>query len=201
MSCVVLGSGRLCYATSTSMANVSTLHMIEAINGLCSFTANKWRIPSLSCAPRFCNTCCCRFWWFLFIQGILITWALTDAVSAWNLHPDFKEGLIPGFSILLASILLCLTFLFDWGLFLYHSFLLATARTTAEHVYRRNGPVAYLQHVPKKVSAFSQGLCRNVYLACCAPGPALYHLPPREQLLEVAQQETVWDNRYYSCCR
>ena len=144
---------------------------------------------------------CCRFWWYLTVQGVLITWALTDALSAWTLHPEFHQGFMPGFSILVASILLFLTFLFDWGLWAYHSFLLATGRTTAEHVYRRNGPVAYLQHVPKKVSAFSQGVWRNIYLACCATQAVEYHLPPREQLLQAAQQETVWDNRYYSCCR
>lgn len=143
----------------------------------------------------------CRFWWYLLVQGLLITWALADALSAWTLHPEFKSGFMPGISILVASTLLFLTFLFDWGLLAYHSFLLATARTTAEHVYRHNGPVAYLQHVPKKVSAFSQGLWRNLYLACCITEPVAYHLPPREQLLNLSQQESIWDNRYYSCCR
>ena len=135
------------------------------------------------------------------MQGVLIAWALLDAISAWNLHPELEHGSMPGLQILMASILLFLTFLFDWGLLIFHTFLLATGRTTVEHVYRRNGPVAYLQHVPKKVSAFDEGVMHNVYNICCAKGPHVYRLPPRDQLIETAQKETVWDNRYYSCCR
>ena len=143
----------------------------------------------------------CRFWWYLTTQGCLITWALLDAISAWNLHPDLDYGLVPGFKILLASFLLFVTFLFDWGLWIYHTFLLATSRTTNEHIFRRNGPVAYLQHVPRKVSAFDQGLLHNMYNICCVKDPGGYKLPPHNQLLQSAQVETLWDNRYYSCCR
>lgn len=143
----------------------------------------------------------CRFWYFLTIQGVLATWALLDAISAWNLHPQLTHGLLPGFQVLFASVALFLIFLFDWGLWIFHTFLLATGRTTNEHVYRRNGPVAYLQHVPRKVSAFDQGIVKNVYNVCCARDPVTYRLPPRAQLIESAQIETVWDNRYYSCCR
>ena len=143
----------------------------------------------------------CRFWYFLTIQGILGTWALLDAVSAWNLHPQLKHGLLPGFQVLFASVVLFLICLFDWGLWIFHTFLLATGRTTNEHVYRRNGPVAYLQHVPRKVSAFDQGIVKNVYNVFCAREAVRYRLPPRAQLIESAQIETVWDNKYYSCCR
>ena len=134
---------------------------------------------------------------------MLITWALLDAISAWNLHPDLDHGLLPGFWILLASLLLFITFLFDWGLWVYHTFLLATGRTTNEHIYRRNGPVAYLQHVPRKVSAFDKGLLQNVFTICCANSKDVgkYRLPSVEQLQQTAQTETIWDNRYYSCCR
>lgn len=135
------------------------------------------------------------------MQGILIAWGLLDAISAWNLHPQLNHGLLPGVQVMVASTILFLTFLFDWGLWIFHTFLLGTGRTTNEHVYRRNGPVAYLQHVPRKVSAFDQGVVKNVYNACCTTGPVLYRLPPREQLIESAQTETVWDNRFYSCCR
>lgn len=143
----------------------------------------------------------CRFWYFLTVQGILATWALLDAISAWSLHPQLNHGLLPGFQVLFASVALFLIFLFDWGLWIFHTFLLATGRTTNEHVYRRNGPVAYLQHVPRKVSAFDQGIVKNVYNVFCAREAVIYRLPPRAQLIESAQTETVWDNRYYSCCR
>ncbi|DBB16075.1 TPA: hypothetical protein ACH3X3_003440 [Trebouxia sp. C0006] len=142
-----------------------------------------------------------RFWYFLTIQGVLGTWALLDAISAWNLHPQLKNGLLPGFQVLFASVALFLICLFDWGLWIFHTFLLATGRTTNEHVYRRNGPVAYLQHVPRKVSAFDQGIVKNVYNVFCAREAVVYRLPPRAQLIESAQIETVWDNKYYSCCR
>ena len=144
---------------------------------------------------------CCRFWWFLTVQGVLITWALMDAISAWNLHPELNHGLMPSFQLFLASLILFLAFLFDLGLWLYHTFLLTTGRTTAEHLYRRNGPVVYLQHVPRKVSAFDQGIFANLFQVCCAKGPAIYKLPPKDHLIELAQVETVCDNRYYSCCR
>ena len=142
-----------------------------------------------------------RFWWYLTLQGALITWALIDAISAWNLHPDLDHGVLPGSKILLASFLLFITFLFDWGLWVYHTFLLATGRTTNEHIYRRTGPVAYLQHVPRKVSAFDKGLVQNVYSICCAGDAGPYKLPSTEFLVQSAQVETFWDNRYYSCCR
>ena len=108
---------------------------------------------------------------------------------------------MPGFKILLVSFLLFAAFLFDSGLWIYHSFLLATGRTTNEHIYRRNGPVAYLQHVPRKVSAFDEGILQNLYHICCLKDPGGYKMPPHDQLLQSAQVETVWDNRYYSCCR
>ena len=142
----------------------------------------------------------CRFWWYLAVQGVLITWALLDAISAWNLHPELNDSFLPGFKILLASGMLFATFLFDWGLLIFHTFLLATGRTTAEHMHRRH-PAAYLQHVPKKISPFSKGLRNNIFDICCAKGPHVYRLPPRDVLVDLAQQETIWDNRYYSCCQ
>ena len=164
-----------------------------------------WLLCKLSKYVHLCNgphvLSLCRFWYFLTIQGVLGTWALLDAISAWNLHPQLKNGLLPGFQVLFASVALFLICLFDWGLWIFHTFLLATGRTTNEHVYRRNGPVAYLQHVPRKVSAFDQGIVKNVYNVFCAREAVVYRLPPRAQLIESAQIETVWDNKYYSCCR
>ena len=164
-----------------------------------------WLLCKLSKYVHLCNgphvLSLCRFWYFLTVQGVLGTWALLDAISAWNLHPQLKHGLLPGFQVFFASVALFLISLFDWGLWIFHTFLLATGRTTNEHVYRRNGPVAYLQHVPRKVSAFDQGIVKNVYNVFCAREAVVYRLPPRAQLIESAQIETVWDNRYYSCCR
>lgn len=197
-SIVTCSSTGLSASVSCDCCITCCIASTDLLGSLCSISE---QCTLQSCNASIIGLLLCRFWWFLTVQGALITWGLLDAVSAWSLHPQLTHGFMPGFQVFLASVVLVLIFLFDWGLWIFHSFLLATGRTTNEHVYRRNGPVAYLQHVPRKVSAFDEGVVKNVRSICCAQGPGLYKLPPRDELIEAAQIETVWDNRYYSCCR
>ena len=121
---------------------------------------------------------CCRFWWHLLFQGLLIAWAFADATTALSIHTGPDGSLDLDGWLLVATVALFLTLVFDWGLLGFHSYLIATGQSTAEHIKRRKGRVPYLQDVPRHVSPFSQGIVQNVLHTCCDATTSPYVLPP-----------------------
>lgn len=83
----------------------------------------------------------------------------------------------------------------------FHTYLALANFTTWEVLSAHN--VSYLKDIPSNVNPFSQGLIGNLRHFCIelpfAREPVVYSLPPTERMKENANQESIWDNRYYSC--
>lgn len=61
------------------------------------------------------------------------------------------------------------------------------------------GRINYLENVPENVNPFSQGPIKNLYYFCIRRHPNEYHLPALEKMLQTSTEDTIWNNRWYSC--
>ncbi|KAJ3680453.1 hypothetical protein LUZ60_016731 [Juncus effusus] len=140
----------------------------------------------------------CLFWWYILAQSSLCAWTVLlyfhfvrlDINKAWWM--DFFATLV------LAMLILILTFLFL--LLVFHSYLALTNQTTYELARRKR--ISYLRQIPEKVKPFSKGLCKNLSNFCSSkeksivlePVPSLHEIQAR------AEPSSCLDCLCCKCC-
>lgn len=144
----------------------------------------------------------CRFWWFLLLQTALCLVLAVGVARGMEVKLPigalFRANWLPiallAIDCAAASALLPLLCL--------HTYLAATNQTTWEVLGTRRG-ASYLRDVPANVLPFSKGVLKNLLEFCvslpCSDGGRSYALPEREEMAKRATEETLWDNRYYTC--
>ncbi|KMZ76324.1 Protein S-acyltransferase 10 [Zostera marina] len=140
----------------------------------------------------------CRFWWYLFEETILCTWAVilyipylkNEAHLSW-----WKET-----AAIIILLLLIFSLVFLVLLLFFHSYLIITNQTTYELVRRRR--ISYMRYVPENVMPFSKGICRNLYEFCCSwdRGFSLDALPTNEEMAVKTKPYTCLDVISCRCC-
>ncbi|XP_042030082.1 protein S-acyltransferase 10-like isoform X1 [Salvia splendens] len=144
----------------------------------------------------------CRFWWYICGETALTLWTciLYIGYLKSNILKAWWADII--LILLLAALSICLIFLML--LLLFHSFLIMTNQTTYELVRRRR--IAYLRGIPERVYPFNEGVCRNLYLFCCARSSSsssmyrMERLPTAQELEEKSRPYTCYDVLSCRCC-
>ncbi|KAL8472496.1 hypothetical protein ACS0TY_029008 [Phlomoides rotata] len=140
----------------------------------------------------------CRFWWYLCEETALCIWTSILYTGYLKSHISKAWWADVILIILLLALIICLIFLLL--LLLFHSYLIMTNQTTYELVRRRR--IVYLRGIPERVYPFNQGICRNLYLFCCAR-TGMYRmeaLPTAEELEEKSRPYTCSDVLSCRCC-
>ncbi|CAA2989498.1 Protein S-acyltransferase 10 [Olea europaea subsp. europaea] len=140
----------------------------------------------------------CRFWWYILEETALCLWTIILYIVylKYNISKTWWVDVI--IILLLGTLSICLIFLLL--LLLFHCYLIVTNQTTYELVKRRRIP--YLRGVPQRVYPFSKGLCRNLYVFCCAQNSILpmEPMPSAQELEDKLRPYTCLDILSCRCC-
>ncbi|KAL2504407.1 Protein S-acyltransferase 10 [Abeliophyllum distichum] len=140
----------------------------------------------------------CRFWWYILEETTLALW--TSILYIVYLKSNITKAWWVDVIMILLLGTLSISLIFLLLLLLFHSYLVVTNQTTYELVRRRRVP--YLRAVPHRVYPFSKGLCRNLYLFCCARNSILQiePMPSAQELEEKSKPYTCLDILSCRCC-
>lgn len=140
----------------------------------------------------------CRFWWYLCEETALCIW--TGILYIGYLKSHILKAWWTDVILILLLAALSITLIFLLLLLLFHSYLIMTNQTTYELVRRRR--IVYLRGIPERVYPFNRGICRNLYVFCCAR-TRMYRmeaLPTAEELEEKSKPYTCSDVLSCRCC-
>ncbi|XP_042043012.1 protein S-acyltransferase 10-like isoform X3 [Salvia splendens] len=119
----------------------------------------------------------CRFWWYICGETALTLWTciLYIGYLKSNILKAWWADII--LILLLAALSICLIFLML--LLLFH------------------------RGIPERVYPFDEGVCRNLYIFCCARSSSMYRmerLPTAQELEEKSRPYTCYDVLSCRCC-
>ncbi|KAL3845011.1 hypothetical protein ACJIZ3_002414 [Penstemon smallii] len=142
----------------------------------------------------------CRFWWYICEETALCIW--TSILYITYLKSNISRAWWADVIIILLLVALLISLIFLLLLLLFHSYLIMTNQTTYELVRRRR--IVYLRAIPERVYPFSKGICRNLYLFCCAAQSSSKYrmeaLPSAEELEEKTRPYKCSDVLSCRCC-
>ncbi|KAL1536880.1 protein S-acyltransferase [Salvia divinorum] len=141
----------------------------------------------------------CRFWWYICGETALTLW--TCILYIGYLKSNILKAWWADIILILLLAALSISLIFLMLLLLFHSYLIMTNQTTYELVRRRR--IAYLRGIPERVYPFNEGVCRNLYLFCCARSSSMYRLerlPTAQELEEKSRPYTCYDVLSCRCC-
>eukprot|EP00927_Polykrikos_kofoidii_P007503 TRINITY_DN13081_c0_g2_i1.p1 TRINITY_DN13081_c0_g2~~TRINITY_DN13081_c0_g2_i1.p1 ORF type:complete len:345 (-),score=26.48 TRINITY_DN13081_c0_g2_i1:59-1045(-) len=141
-----------------------------------------------------------RFYQMLLVWTVLLIWfwSLLRTTGEPNVVNPFLWVSRSWPSVVMMCIVI-LYLVFAAGLLVYHTYLIATAQTTWEHLSRRN--IDYMRPFPRTVFPFSAGVRRNFFEFFCHRGRGkrpkewLYGWHPGEPI-----PFNIFENKYWSCC-
>ncbi|CAA2966920.1 protein S-acyltransferase 10-like isoform X2 [Olea europaea var. sylvestris] len=140
----------------------------------------------------------CRFWWYILEETALCLW--TSILYIVYLKSNISKAWWIDVIMILLLGTLSISLIFLLLLLLFHCYLIVTNQTTYEVVRRQRVP--YLRGVPQRVYPFSKGLCRNLYVFCCARNSLLQMepMPSVQELEEKSRPYTCLDVLSCHCC-
>lgn len=119
----------------------------------------------------------------------------TAFVHRYTVNMWVQVNIVP---IVVAIVLYCFA-IFVLSLWALHTYLILTNQTTWEVSKRYN--ITYLNGVPDHVTPFNHGIKNNIREYCCgAEVNPEYILPTEVEIRDLAEKQTIWNNKYYSCC-
>jgi len=140
------------------------------------------------------------FVWFLFAQSLSAGWATNEASTTLADRAGLGDWFARNFLALVVIVTLGIMSLFVFAMLAHQVYLVITNQTSYEAARRTSIP--YLKRVPENVHPFSEGCPRNVTQFCWVGLHKIGSptLPNEDELLLESKRETLFENRYYSCC-
>ncbi|QDZ19534.1 palmitoyltransferase [Chloropicon primus] len=136
------------------------------------------------------------FYLFLLAQNVLCAYAGGLNSQCFVSRQAQGDWVVANGLPILVALVITATLLVLAPLFAFHTYLVLANVTTYEVLAREK--IWYLEAYPPGVNPFDRGAWQNLRSFFCQSLES--SIPTRLELEEARARETIWDNRYYSCC-